>query len=416
MEALDRSVGEVVPDELLVATPYAQAVQHRLRTLDVLLDQNRAPEDSPTLGLTRLFLTGFGPDAPAELRAQPFEVHNVLEALREFFSSANAGWFPTMGKNRIVADHVIGGGSMSYGGVGNPRTIADAEIFSKLQERWRARESSPGMGVKVGIVDTPIFNAPPLAGGWYSRFQDTLTDQHPKPRSGHATFVAGLILSAAPGATLEIRGVLNKDGKADSWTTAEAIVDLGRSGLDILNLSFTCLTGDGQPPLALATAIDLLDPAVVVVAAAGNHMLPDTDDHGNVIPGPVLIDGKPFANFQRCPAYPAALDNVVAVGSAVGDRKPADYSPTGAWVDVFANGTNVTSTFVSDDEFRGFAEWTGTSFSAALVSGVIAAETIPGEVSARRAWNALHRELQLDRSPGEPPLAPFLDVRRWTTP
>lgn len=46
---------------------------------------------------------------------------------------------------------------------------------------------------------------------------------------------------------------------------------VGRSGVDIVNLSFACGISDGEPPPAIGTAIDLLDPEVVVVAAAGNH-------------------------------------------------------------------------------------------------------------------------------------------------
>jgi membrane-anchored mycosin MYCP len=39
--------------------------------------------------------------------------------------------------------------------------------------------------------------------------------------------------------------------------------------------------------------------------------------------------------------------------------------------------------------FEGYAEWSGSSFAAALVSGAIAARTEPGSVSARRAWQAM---------------------------
>jgi hypothetical protein len=206
-------------------------------------------------------------------------------------------------------------------------------------------------------------------------------------RAGHATFVAGLILSVAPGATIEVRGVLNNEGRATSWDAANAIVDLGSRGVDVLNLSFGCLTGDGQPPLALATAIDLVDPLTVIVAAAGNFTAPDQ-------PQKVTIDAKPIDDIRKCASYPAALDNVIAVGSAKHGAL-ADYSPHGPWVDAYTNGTDVTSTFLRTLGFNGFARWTGTSFSAALVSGAIAAGTKPGEVTAKVAWERIKDQFAL---------------------
>jgi len=62
---------------------------------------------------------------------------------------------------------------------------------------------------------------------------------------GHATFVTGLILNQAPGATVEVRRVLEKKRTAgrgagqtveysgDCWTVAQHIVTLG-SSLDVL--------------------------------------------------------------------------------------------------------------------------------------------------------------------------------------
>src|SRR5690606_31849159 len=113
--------------------------------------------------------------------------------------------------------------------------------------------------------------------------------------SGHATFVAGLVLEQAPGVTLRVVSCLGPDGQATSWDVAKAIVALGRQGVDILNLSLVCYTKDRRPPLALASAIGRLDPGVLVIACAGNHGDPELriEDEGH-----------------RQPAWPAALDDV----------------------------------------------------------------------------------------------------------
>jgi hypothetical protein len=56
-----------------------------------------------------------------------------------------------------------------------------------------------------------------------------------------------------------------------------------------------------------------------------------------------------------------------------------------------------------DQAYAGFAQWSGTSFAAASVSGAIAARTVPGQTSARQAWDALREGserpavLRLDR-------------------
>jgi len=383
---IEDGVERVRPDQLLVSTPYVQPVLQRLTSMNIPLrsakggDPQQDTEDSEALGLTRIFLAGeYGPGTEIEATSA-FDIGLVLHRLRQSFAEDNAGWYPTMGKNRALADNVIGGGSMIYGGIRKPGVI-EGDQLSALQKQWdgqgNGRPSEPGRRVRIGLVDTRIISAPPLAGALHGRYDDMLGPDGLTTRAGHATFVAGLILSVAPGATIEVRGILNNNGQADSWEAAKAIVELGSSGVDILNLSFGCLTGDGQPPLALATAVDLVDPQTVIVAAAGNH-----DPNG---PRSVKIDTTKIQDIRTCASYPAALDNVIAVGSARG-QEAEDYSPNGYWVDAYVDGTDVESTFLRAVGYDGFATWTGTSFAAALVSGAIAAETRPGEVPSRVAW------------------------------
>jgi subtilisin family serine protease len=63
--------------------------------------------------------------------------------------------------------------------------------------------------------------------------------------------------------------------------------------------------------------------------------------------------------------FPAEEDEVIGVAATdPGDRR-ADFSNFGSWVDVAAPGVGLVSLFPGG----GLANWSGTSFSAALTSG-----------------------------------------------
>ncbi|MGY1632027.1 S8 family peptidase [Geodermatophilus sp. SYSU D01186] len=354
--------------------------------------------------------------APVERSEPPrTAMDRLLRGLRTHFADEFAGWTPTIGKNRLVG-HVEGGGHISHGGGSDPVLSAWVPDL---------RVARPGLGVRVGVLDTSVAEHEWLAGRWIGSPQDVLANQPPYPAiAGHGTFVTGLVLRMAPGCMIEARRVLSDaDGQAESWDVAKAIVELGRAGIDVLNLSMVCYTEDGQPPLALAAAIDRLDPEIVVVAAAGNHGKTRRPlDH--------LTDQD-----LRKPAWPAALDDVIAVGAGDGrrDGAEAEFTPRRApWIDVLADGVDVDSTYLygsvlvdltgrtkAEERFEGIARWSGSSFAAALVSGAIAARTVPGRTTARAAWEALLAEFPDRRvealkggRPQSPRFLPLLDRER----
>jgi subtilisin family serine protease len=213
----------------------------------------------------------------------------------------------------------------------------------------------------------------------------------PAPHSlAHAVFVAGMIVQRAPGADVQAHQVLADDGSsASAWDVARTMAAFARSGVSVLNMSFGCITRDGQPPLVLARAVDLLTPDVVLVAAAGNH-------------------GAEEGRAAASAVYPAAFDDVIAVGAHNGTGTAAAFSPTLPWVDLIAPGVRVTSTypvrFTGGPGYDGQAVWSGTSFATAHVTGVIAAHTEPGRVDARQALQRL-----MDLKPGEE----YCGVRRF---
>lgn len=382
--------------DLVVALEHVDEVTRTLHELGVELGD---VERSPGLGLALVALRDDRAAAAAvaaaadahqveDTAAEPkSDMDRLLVGLRAHFARRNAGWVPTLGKNRLLGD-VIGGGKISHGGALYP---------GATQERLPARPPRPGRGVRVGVLDTSIAAHPWLAGGWVASAEDVLGREGPSAVvAGHATFVAGLVLQQAPGSVVEVRQVLSdEDGTADSWTVANEIVELGRAGVDVLNLSLVCYTEDGQAPLALSAAVERLDPEIVVVAAAGNHGDMDEEVTGD----------------RRKPAWPAALDHVVAVGAADRAGAPSAFTPPDVpWIDVLAPGVDVVSTYLDGEvalgedagtrTFEGFASWSGTSFAAASVSGAIAARTRPGSVSARAAWQQLQDSVTRPRAGG----------------
>ena len=331
------------------------------------------------------------------LRDEPFPdqgraLEKVLWSLRRIIAARYGGWTPSLGKNRFVG-RVHGVGEISHGaGVDPPKGIpAPAQP---------PRKEGPGAGVRVGVLDTRVFPQPWLAGGWVSRPEDVDVNEPNKFAEGHATFVTGCILSQAPAATVQVRRVLGSDGTAESWDVAEEIVRFGRD-LDILNLSFVCHTEDGEAPLVLATAIDRLDPDLVVVAAAGNH-------------------GRHSGRRVK-PAWPAALRaRHRGWGGDAQMADPVPFSPDAPWVDIRAAGDWVHSTYpkgrIGDKPFdTGWAKWSGTSFAAALMSGKIAAVTDrPSGITARKATadilNSLPKRVTQGVKPDPAGPAPFLPL------
>ena len=446
MDPVDRdsTSGSRDPGNLVVASEHVEAVRGMLRDLRV---EFADVADSDDLGLTLLDVPDEAAAAKevvthlrekskqsdaggraAKAAVQQIQAAHVtgldafLRGLRAIFAGRYQGWAPTLGKNRLLGNVEGGGGHISHA-VANP-------ALSTWRPDPELRGTAPGLGVRVGVLDTSIGPQSWLTGAWVGPAADRLQLRSRYPAlAGHGTFVTGLVLRQAPGCVVEFRRVLDDDdGTASSWAVATKIVELGRAGVDVLNLSLGCFTEDGEPPLVLATAIDRLDPDIVVVAAAGNH----GDVAGTRIGPPPPEDGprrRLTVDDERRPNWPAALDDVIAVGAAEDDGALARFTPRDVpWMDVVSNGVQVSSTYLEgtvdvpppkgekDVSFKGFATWSGSSFAAALVSGAIAARTKPGSVSARRAWQQLLEERAIatttkePASAPDPPFLPLLDA------
>jgi hypothetical protein len=222
------------------------------------------------------------------------------------------------------------------------------------------------------------------------------------PALGHGTFIAGIVRQVAPRARVLAIRIMHSDDilyEGDLLTALTALAgrvaraqatDPART-VDVVSLSFGYLSespADQVLTSALRQAIQvLLDLGVVVVAAAGN-----------------LSTTRKFypAAFAQRPA-PAGQVPLISVGALNPNGSRAVFSDGGRWVTAWAPGGVVVSTMPTDvngsrspelrlpahpagplppgharaahrealdpdDYSRGWAVWSGTSFSAPLLA------------------------------------------------
>lgn len=374
-------------DQLVVATQHENLVLRELSKLRHLVTDFRRAASDQRLGLSLIDVTHTG-DADHEAALE-----DVIKAVRDSCSAQYNKWVPTIGKNRLLeridgASGYVGGGDaeeasgyVGGGGSGLPEEATAADIP-------KSRTATGGRGVRVAILDTRMYPHPDLAGRYITEDRDTLLpDPNGVPyHAGHATFLAGLVTQRAPQVVLDVHNALNDDGEATAWDVATKMVEFADAGVSILNLSLGCFTVDGKPPLVFQRAVELLTPEVVIIAAAGNH----GDGH------------VPYNVGPKTPFWPAALDDVVAVGAHDSSGQRAAFSPDAPWVTLSAPGVDVVSTYLrgkveapdengepSCHDYGGYAKWSGTSFAAAAVTGDIAANTLPHLPGAQKALDRL---------------------------
>jgi len=205
-----------------------------------------------------------------------------------------------------------------------------------------AQSITRGAGVTVAVIDTGIdFNHPLFAGRISPTFYDFVdndfnpTDESKGVGSGHGTFVAGLISLAAPDARIMPLRAFGPDGKATSFNIAKAIRFARDNGATVINMSFGLRERDGM----IKDAIDYASASSYLVAAAGN-------------------DDLDFLQF------PSALNKIGSVASTTDIDLKAPFSNFNSHVHVSAPGVSLYSAYPGGL----WAYWTGTSFSAALVS------------------------------------------------
>ena len=209
-----------------------------------------------------------------------------------------------------------------------------------------------GSGIVVAVLDTGINTShPDLSGniieGWnYVDNNDDVTDN-----DGHGTMVTGIIAAMANN-SVGIVGVASNvsimplkvlSTSGGSWIDLDrAILRAAHSGARIITMS---LGGEySRLSMAMEAAINhAYQDGCILVAAAGNDN-----------------NSEPF--------YPAACENVIAVGAIDQTSIKASFSNYGNYIDFCAPGVNIVTTSKNGNYVYG----SGTSFAAPFVAGVIA--------------------------------------------
>jgi thermitase len=207
--------------------------------------------------------------------------------------------------------------------------------------------------IRIAILDTGIDEG---HGDIFPKVVDRrnfTTSRTVNDRHGHGTHVAGI----AAAVTNNARGVagmgfdsvlmngkvLGDDGRGTWSWVASGIIWAADNGARVINMSLGGTTDSDT----LEDAVDYAwGRGVVLVAAAGNRN-------------------------SDVEIYPAAYDNVIAVGATNRTDARAGFSSFGDWVDVAAPGVDILSTFPRTwwgaDQY---AWMSGTSMSSPFVAGL----------------------------------------------
>ena len=229
--------------------------------------------------------------------------------------------------------------------------VLNEASFSDSYIEWlggRDDRANLGTGVKVALLDSGVDLSHPMLAG-VSIKQTNLLATEGIDGVGHGTALASVMVGStsgiqgiAPRSEILSFRVIDKTGKADSFTVASGIVKAVQDGARVINLSLGAEYGSDVLKHAVGYA---RENGVSIVAAVGN-------------------DGEGLVNF------PAAYDGVIGVSSVGKNGQVSSFSNYGNGVDIAAPGVGVLAAW----ELQEMVSFSGTSVSTAIVSASIAAE------------------------------------------
>jgi hypothetical protein len=258
-----------------------------------------------------------------------------------------------------------------------------------------ASEARAGAGVKVVVADTGLDAATAATTPWLAGVtgepDDHIQGANLLEYAGHGTFIAGVVRCVAPGTEVHVRNTFPLAGanfESEMIRGLERIVR--EDDPDIINLSAGTWSRRSHDLLALQIFNKYRlsqHKGVALVTAAGN-------------------------NASRRPFWPGAAPYAVAVG-ALSEHWPtvrsrAYFTDFGGWVDVYTPGEGLVNAYPTglytyvepphvpgtQQHFNGLARWSGTSFSAPLMCGLIAVRMSRTGENGRTAAAALIAEGQ----------------------
>jgi Subtilase family len=237
--------------------------------------------------------------------------------------------------------------------------------------------STWGKGITIAVLDTAI--DPHRSLSTSIRSIDLVNPTAPTGDSrGHGTAVASMIAGSnsvtpgvAPAADLLSIRVADDRGMSDSFQLAKGIHAALENGADLINIS---MGSQGDSALVRRAVEDAQSQGVLIVAAAGNNGIEQV-------------------------SYPAANEGVISVGAVDAMGSHLAFSNTGEQIDISAPGLDVNAAWSNDVAVR----VTGTSFSAPIVTGAIAAvmtEAGTHTLTASQAWERIRSVLNDGGAPG----------------
>lgn len=244
-----------------------------------------------------------------------------------------------------------------------------------------------GAGVGVALLDTGVVEVGDLAGR-VIHGPDYSDEGDGVDRYGHGTFMAGLIAgdpgsdhpdlapySAAPGAHIVSVKLAGRDGVTSLSRVLDAIgwvvTNQDEHGIRVMNLSVGVPTNRAPQADPLSAAVQAAwASGITVVAASGNEGADGVTSPGRdawiITVGATDTNGTAATSDDTVPEWSG-------VGRVTGRHKPDLLAPGVSVISARAPGSHVDTSNpqarVGDDHFRG----SGTSMSAALVSGAAAA-------------------------------------------
>lgn len=208
-----------------------------------------------------------------------------------------------------------------------------------------------GEGIKVAILDTGINrNHPDLVANIRGGANFTTSDINDyEDRQGHGTHCAGIIgavdnnigvIGVSPSVELYAVKVLGDNGSGGIEAIAKGLDWCIANGMDIASMSLGC--GKDPGPVLHDAIKRARQAGIIIVAASGNE-------------------------HTHC-GWPAAYDEVIAVGAFDAGFEKASFSNFGSEVDISAPGVDIYSTYKDNQ----YAKLSGTSMATPMVAGCVA--------------------------------------------
>lgn len=277
----------------------------------------------------------------------------------------------------------------------NPTNIPviDSDFFAMAAmpaqqiDAWQAHESATGQGVLVAVLDSGFNLSHPFIEDRICPFAfdalecdfdpedcgngfDDDFDGSADTGVGHGTFVAGMVLLAAPDAMILPVRIADDEGYGTEDEIAFGIEFAIAMGADVINLSLEAGTKSGHIKSLLD---DAKQEGIVIVTSAGNG---GEEDLGMI----------------------ADRSYTICVGAVDFDDVESEFTNVGTekeQLTVYAPGVDLRGPYGWPYD-EAMCLWSGTSFSAGIVSGAVALRI---EVSPESTHDEIQEDIEVSVDP-----------------